>query len=82
MPVFKQYRETDGRHYFKLVDAAGRVLLQSQGFDSPREAGQAVARIREQGLAGLVGLGDQVQRPHNMTENELTTLLTRLNQPD
>ena len=82
LPVFKQYRETDGRHYFKLVDATGRVLLQSQGFDSPREAGQTIARIREQGLAGLAGLAAQVQRPHDLTENELTTLLSRLRQPD
>ena len=26
LPSFKQYREADGRHYFKLVDAQGRLL--------------------------------------------------------
>ncbi len=82
VPVFKQYREADGLHYFKLVDAGGRLLLQSQGFASPREAGQAVARIREQGVAALSELGDAVQRPHDLPENELSTELSRLRQPD
>ena len=42
---FKQYREADGRFYFKLVEGE-RVLLQSHGFDAPREAGQAIAALR------------------------------------
>lgn len=82
VPMFKQYREADGRHYFKLVDASGGLLLQSQGFDSPREAGQAVARLRDQGLSALAELGPQVQRPHTVSENELSTQLLRLRQPD
>jgi tryptophanyl-tRNA synthetase len=32
-PVFKQYRESDGKFYFKLTGADGRLLLQSAGFD-------------------------------------------------
>ncbi|MFA7606081.1 MAG: tryptophan--tRNA ligase [Rhodocyclaceae bacterium] len=48
-PQFKQYREADGQFYFKLVDGEGRLLLQSRGFESPREAGQAVARIKQAG---------------------------------
>ena len=48
LPSFKQYREGDGRFYFKLVDAQGKLLLQGQGFDSPRDAGQAIARLRQQ----------------------------------
>ncbi|MET1023130.1 MAG: tryptophan--tRNA ligase [Pseudoxanthomonas sp.] len=46
LPVFKQYREADGRFYFKLSDAQGNVLVQSQGFDSPRDAGQLVAVLK------------------------------------
>ncbi|MDR1854954.1 MAG: tryptophan--tRNA ligase [Azoarcus sp.] len=45
-PQFKQYREADGQFYFKLVDGDGGLLLQSRAFASPREAGQAVAAIR------------------------------------
>lgn len=44
--VFKQYRESDGRFYFKLVQGE-RVLLQSAGFDAPREAGQRVAALKQ-----------------------------------
>ena len=40
--------------YFKLVDAAGRLLAQSMGFDSPQEAGRAVAQLKRDG-AGRAG---------------------------
>ena len=46
LPVFKQYRDADGKFYFKLVQGE-RVLLQSVGFDSPRDAGQRVAAIKQ-----------------------------------
>ncbi|HVI60400.1 MAG TPA: tryptophan--tRNA ligase [Luteimonas sp.] len=46
-PLFKQYREADGRFYFKLVDGDGRLLLQGEGHDSAREAGQLVARLKQ-----------------------------------
>ena len=45
-PVFKQYREADGQFHFKLLDAEGRLLLQSPGYASPREAGQRVAALK------------------------------------
>jgi tryptophanyl-tRNA synthetase len=60
LPAFKQYREADGRFYFKLVDAQGRALLQSRGFDSPREAGQAVKRLQTEGAAALPLLAAQL----------------------
>lgn len=47
-PVFKQYREADGKFYFKLLGADGRLLLQSTGFDAPKEAGQAIAQLQNQ----------------------------------
>ncbi|MBS3895957.1 tryptophan--tRNA ligase [Silanimonas sp.] len=45
-PSFKQYRESDGRFYFKLVQADGRVLLQGAGQASPKEAGALIARLK------------------------------------
>jgi len=51
LPVFKQYREADGRFHFKLVDGE-RVLLQSRGFESPKEAGQRIAALRRDGFTG------------------------------
>lgn len=47
LPLFKQYREKDGRFYFKLLDGEGALLVQSEGFDSPRDAGQLVAALKQ-----------------------------------
>ena len=52
----KQYRETDGRFYFKLVDAKGALLLQSLGLDSPQAAGKAIALLKAQGAGALADL--------------------------
>lgn len=66
LPVFKQYREADQLFYFKLQDASGRLLLQSAGFEAPKEAGQAIADLQARGLAALsaqrvaILLGDDV----------------------
>ena len=53
LPLFKQYREADGRFYFKLASADGRLLLQSTAFDAGRDAGQWVARLKSDGAAAL-----------------------------
>jgi tryptophanyl-tRNA synthetase len=60
-PQFKQYREADGLHYFKLVDASGTLLLQSRGFESPKDAGQAIARLKQGHLEGLEAVGVPAQ---------------------
>lgn len=52
-PQFKQYRDADGRFYFKLIDTGGKVLLQSAGHDSARDAGQLIARLKQAGGIGL-----------------------------
>jgi tryptophanyl-tRNA synthetase len=53
LPTFKQYRETDGKFYFKLAAADGRLLLQSAAFDSGRDAGQWVSRLKTDGASAL-----------------------------
>ena len=66
LPAFKQYRESDGRFYFKLAAANGTLLLQSQGLADAREAGAWVKRLRSEGEAALdgapVALADGVPR--------------------
>ena len=47
LPQFKQYREADGSFHFKLVDAEGGLLLQGEGFASPREAGGVVSALKQ-----------------------------------
>ncbi len=49
LPTFKQYREADGRFYFKFVHG-DRTLLVSRGFDSPREAGERIAALKREGF--------------------------------
>jgi tryptophanyl-tRNA synthetase len=76
MPAFKQYREADGQFYFKLVDARGRLLLQSAAFASAKEAGQAIARLREgPATAGYVQLG---QMPPDVQTDEIDAALRAL----
>ena len=53
MPSFKQYREAGGKFYFKLAAADGRVLLQSAAFESGRDAGQWIARLKNEGVAAI-----------------------------
>ncbi|WP_077035892.1 tryptophan--tRNA ligase [Pelomonas sp. KK5] len=55
LPVFKQYREADGKFYFKLNAADGATLLQSEAFEAGRDAGQWVARLKREGAAALAG---------------------------
>jgi len=59
-PAFKQYRESDGLFYFKLVDGAGALLLQSTGFASGKEAAQTIARLQHEGSQALQGLQAQL----------------------
>jgi tryptophanyl-tRNA synthetase len=74
LPSFKQYRESDGRHYFKFVDAGGTLLLQGGGFDSPQDAGKAVARLKQEGWsAGAAELAAGI------TEAQVKAALAQLN---
>ena len=55
-PSFKQYREADGLFYFKFLGADGKLLMQSQGFVSPKEAAQAIASLQQQGADAVPAL--------------------------
>jgi len=57
--VFKQYRESDGRYSFKLVEGDA-LLLQGAAFDAPREAGLLIARLKR-GDAALVEDGGRLR---------------------
>ncbi|WP_066272211.1 tryptophan--tRNA ligase [Hydrogenophaga palleronii] len=59
-PAFKQYRESDGQFYFKLVDADGTLLLQSTGFASGKDAAQAIAQLQQQGAQALTALQERL----------------------
>jgi tryptophanyl-tRNA synthetase len=74
-PSFKQYREQDGQFYFKLVDPQGRVLLQSLGFSSPKDAGLAIAQLQQDDAQALVALGAQVALGDGVSSSELAQSL-------
>ncbi|MFN8954690.1 MAG: tryptophan--tRNA ligase [Burkholderiales bacterium] len=61
LPGFKQYREKDGRFYFKMVDPKGQTLLQSLGFATPQEAAQAIALLQTEGPRALASLADALE---------------------
>ena len=75
-PMFKQYREADGRFYFKLAAADGRLLLQSAAFDAGRDAGKWVARLRADGAAALAEA--PVQRGEGVSVQDVADALAVL----
>jgi tryptophanyl-tRNA synthetase len=77
LPSFKQYREADGRHYFKLVDAAGRLLAQSAAFATPQDAGREIARLKREGSAGVHGA---LQPAEGVSPADVTAALQLLSQ--
>jgi tryptophanyl-tRNA synthetase len=77
-PSFKQYRERDGRFYFKLVGAQGRVLLQSRGFESPREAGELIAALQREGATALAAHRSSFEPPAREDAASLEAALQRI----
>jgi tryptophanyl-tRNA synthetase len=75
LPSFKQYREKDGQFYFKLVDARGHLLLQSTGFASPRDAGQAIAQLQGDGPAALARYASQLAPVEGVAPADVTAAL-------
>ncbi|MGC1176351.1 tryptophan--tRNA ligase [Polaromonas sp.] len=78
LPTFKQYRETDGRFHFKLVDVKGQLLLQSNGFDSPKDAAQAIVLLQTQGAGALPGLEDKLQAVPGVATEAVEAALQQL----
>ncbi|MDP2819557.1 MAG: tryptophan--tRNA ligase [Polaromonas sp.] len=74
-PVFKQYREADGKFHFKLLDGQGQLLLQSHGFESPKEAGKAIALLQAQGEAALATLQQSLQPVPGVTAEAIAAAL-------
>ena len=74
LPTFKQYREKDGRFYFKFVAADGMLLLTSHGFDDGRSAGQAVGALKKGDLSALT----DAQLADGVTEDAVKAALTAL----
>jgi tryptophanyl-tRNA synthetase len=72
--VFKQYREKDGLFYFKFVDTKGELLIQSPGFESPKLAGLAIARLKAEGIKTLGSPMDTLNASTERIEAALQSL--------
>ena len=78
LPSFKQYREADGQFYFKLLNAEGKMLVQSLGFASGKEAATAIASLRQQGAAGWTAIQNKVQQHSDVGTKEIESALELL----
>ena len=78
LPQFKQYREADGQFYFKLVAADGQLLLQSQGFAAPKEAGQSIAQLQREGASALSALKPRLQTVDGVQDEQVVQALEQL----
>ncbi len=77
LPLFKQYRENDGKFYFKLLNADGQLLLQSHAFDTPKEAGKQIADLKA-GKHDGQHLSNWAQLPEGVQLEEIEAALMAL----
>ena len=80
LPVFKQYRESDGQFYFKLLSDDGKLLLQSGAFASPKVAGQTIAALQTEGIPTLANSPVALEKGPGVTEADIAGALQALQQ--
>ena len=78
LPSFKQYREADGQFYFKLLSPEGKLLVQSLGFTSGKEAAMAIATLQRQGAAAWPAMQNKVQPISDISLSDVETALELL----
>jgi len=75
LPEFKQYREADGRFFFKLTGTDGAELLQSDGLAEGKAAGAWVKRLKTEGSAALAEAPVQLVADRAAVEAALAALV-------
>ncbi|ARN22451.1 tryptophan--tRNA ligase [Piscinibacter gummiphilus] len=75
LPEFKQYREADGRFFFKLTGTDGTELLQSDGLAEGKAAGAWVKRLKTEGSAALAEAPVQLVADRAAVEAALAALV-------
>jgi tryptophanyl-tRNA synthetase len=61
-----------------LVDPQGRVLLQSTGFGSPKDAGMAIAQLHHDDTTALAALGAQAALGEGVSASDVAEALSVL----
>lgn len=77
-PTIKQYRDSDGRFYFKLVDGSDRILLQSLSFENPKEAGNWVSKMKNDGHSSLTLINNLIEPIDQTLENQIFVALDEI----
>jgi tryptophanyl-tRNA synthetase len=80
LPSFKQYRESTGLFHFKLLSAKGDLLLQSEGFSSPKEAGLAIKNLQLNGSVAMMELANLVKLDAQASQEQLSEAFEALKQ--
>ena len=81
-PMFKQYREADGHFYIKLQSADGRLLLQSTGFSSPKEAAQTVSSLQKNKLGPNAELPAGIVLAEGASQQDVLAALSFFSDPN
>ena len=82
LATFKQYREADGQFYFKLLGHDGKLLLQSLGFELPKDAALAIARLKQQGASALKTMQTTLQPIDNDCFEQISEALHQFTDVD
>ena len=77
-PTIKQYRHSDGRFYFKLVDGSDRILLQSLSFENPKEAGNWVSKMKDDGRSSLTSIKNLIEPIDQTLEHQIFDALDEI----
>ncbi|QLG88964.1 tryptophan--tRNA ligase [Chitinibacter bivalviorum] len=78
LPMFKQFRLADGQFYFNFSDAHGRLLLESQGFASGKDAGQWIGKLKKEGVTALSN-DAPVKLAEGIAQDDVAAALLALN---
>ncbi len=77
-PSIKQYREADGKFYIKLVEPTGRLLLQSAGFESPKDAGLVARQLQTTSAQALLAAYATLKLADGVALQDLELALAQL----
>ena len=72
---FKQYREADGKFYFKLLDAQSRLLLQSVGLNSYQEAAALIGQLQQDGAPAVAANSARLVLAPDVQNDEISAVL-------
>lgn len=75
---FKQYRDTDGLFYFKLLGHKGQLVLQSSGYPTPNDIAAAIQSVKAAScVAELDSIGILLNAGPDMVLDTVRTLRER-----